>query len=222
MKLRIVQHNYARDAAVMAQMQQLLIEQCVDVALILEPMGYRTISVPNGYQVFSSHGRHGTPYAAVIAKSSLSPMKVHNTEEINGACVSLNWGGSDLFVAAVYCQWRGSMDPYVATMRIFIEFAAGRPLIMGLDANASSLLWHSKPLRGNSNRSWNRGLSLEEFIDTDNLTVLNRRSEHYTLIGRGRSRCSSDVDVTLANNAWTSTFQVHGDCRFLQQQATTI
>lgn len=208
-KLNCLQINCARDFAVMAQLQQILVERSIDVAILQEPMGYRRIQAPAGYRVFSTLGRHGTPYAAVIARETLCPMRVHDTNEENGACISLNVNGNDVFVASVYCQWRGDMAPYIATMRKFVAIAAGRPMLLGTDANASSQTWHSKPGRSNNNRLQIRGAELDLFISAENLAVLNRPSEHYTFIGRPmgrRRRKVSDVDVTLVNEAWTTRF----------------
>lgn len=206
--LNCLQINCARDFAVMTQLQQILVERRIDVAILQEPMGYQRIQAPSGYQVFSAIGRHGTPYAAIIAREALCPMRVQDPNEQNGVCISLNWCGTDIFLASVYCQWRGDMAPYIATMRNFIAIAAGRPLLLGIDANASSQTWHSKPGRANNNRLRIRGDVLNLFISAENLAVLNRPSELYTFIGRPgrRRRKVSDVDVTLANEAWSTKF----------------
>lgn len=202
----MVQLNCARDLAVMAQLNQLMLEERIDVALLTEPYGYRGITVPAQYNIFGCAQQHGTPYAAIAVRASLSPVPVHQPGEKNGVCVSINWCGKDIFVASVYCKWRGVMAPYTATMQSFIAIASGHPVLFGLDANATSQAWLSKPDRANNNRLANRGVELEQFICEQGLVVLNEQSPYYTFCGRGTRRRASDIDVTLANRSWENEF----------------
>lgn len=210
--LRLVQLNCAKKKAVMAEMGQLLLESNIDGVMLQEPNSIRTLQgLPSVYAGFVSastnRARSTHAYTAVAARASLQPMRLHSAEEKWGSCCSFHWCGVDIYVASVYCPWRGPIDEYVEVIERFRRIADGAPFIVGLDANASHMLWHSKSHGQRLSRErTERGATLASYIAGAGLHVLNRPSVHYTYAGLGARRAVSDIDVTLVNSRWSEMF----------------
>ena len=68
-----------------------------------------------------------------------------------------------------------------------------------MDANATSLMWHSKlSRRSGGYPSHYRGELLSEYFNTCGIIVLNESSVFHTLDG---PYGKSDIDITVANSA---------------------
>ena len=76
-----------------------------------------------------------------------------------------------------------------------VQGSSSVPLLVGLDASATLLVWHSKNSEAARDRDI-RGDILAEYIVESGLVVLNEDSEFFTFAGPVGS---SDIDVTLAN-----------------------
>lgn len=111
----------------------------------------------------------------------------------------------ELIVCSMYCKFRVALEQYMAYMEELVIVAVGGPLLIGMDANSSSRMWHSKVrqnARGLPNYG-NRAQPLEELLVRLDLCVLNEHSPWYTFCG---PRGQSDIDVTVGNKVLTTKF----------------
>lgn len=99
------------------------------------------------------------------------------TNDVVVACVSGEHG--ELFVASLYCAVDLPMEETLANIDRISEVVGNRPLLLGLDANAVSALWHSKA-SVRYRHTEERGELLEEFVLQRGYDVLNEWSEWFT------------------------------------------
>ena len=152
----------------------------------------RVIGLPAGMNEFNSE------WAAVVVDSKeMDVMCVEECTNEWGVCVRLDSKTGSMYVCSMYCKFNREIEPYLEYLERVIDCAKGRPLIVGMNANAVSPMWHSKNAEDKDERE-ERGNKLEQMISAKELIVLNEPSEYYTFSGPNGE---SDIDVTLGNAA---------------------
>lgn len=112
------------------------------------------------------------------------------------------WFGT-IFLVSLYCIFGGNIIEQVEYLRRVARHASGHRLILGLDANASSDLWHRHSVRRDQRAK--RGEILAELIGIEGWIVLNKPSGLFTC--NGPQGYNSNIDVTLRSSGW-------GTCQF--------
>lgn len=199
-KLKIVQLNISRAAAVSDQLFEYCQSGRVDVAIVQEP--YTNRGKLAGFDVapvrcFLSEGtrRAGGPEvldfgAAIIIFNPdlvVVPREVSSTENFVSLDLDCGEDGTVTLISGYfnYCVPTGI---HVARLETLLTHAGDRVLV-ALDANAFSKRWYSRIDDA-------RGEALCACVDANNLAIANVRSRLTTFHGpRGRT----NIDVTLAD-----------------------
>lgn len=206
--LKVLQTNCNRQKVVSVEVALYMAERHVDVALLQEQYVQNgtglVVGFPSGTRLFNNTVDNRT----AVAVNSTEVDAVHMTSMGPcGTCVHMKGPYGEIMVCSLYLSPRCNLAPHLAYLEQVTAAARGVPLLVGLDANATSQLWHSKVRRDARGRTRNdaRGRELEETITALGLIVLNERSERFTFCG---SNGSSDIDVTLANDVLLDRFDV--------------
>lgn len=192
---KFLQINCQSSYAVMCDVGQLLCERDCVVALLQEPYASngRVRGLPAAMRTFSDSRCHAT---VVVNDPTVECTLVNSTDW--GVCVNLSGRFGRVFFVSVYCKFGEPLEPYISYMDAVLLLASSDPVILGLDANASSPMWFSKMSRHTGYSSHTRGEMLAEWAVARDVQVVNEPSEWYTFDGpRGRS----DIDVTFVNAA---------------------
>ena len=201
MALNVLQFNCQRAYAVVCELGQAMCALDAAFALVQEP--YTTDGcirgLPGGMRVFTDLGGN----SAVIVRDSDIDCTVVSCSQW-GVCVLAEGRFGRMYLASIYCRFSDSLEPYLRYMDTVLLLANSIPLILGMDANASSPMWFSKVSgRTSCHRSRMRGEMLSEWMLTMSVGVLNEPSLLYTFDGPGGV---SDIDVTAANGAALTAF----------------
>lgn len=187
----------------MAEVGQLMRETGCKIALLQEPYtnnSSRVAGLPEEMRVFANPDAGA---AVVVDDRTLECVNLTNPGDL-GVSVRIEGVFGVIVATSVYCRFSQSIDAYLSYIDEVLLLDSSSPIIIGMDANATSPLWFSK-LSVHSHRyeSHNRGILLEEFLCTRELYVVNERSEHYTFDGPNGS---SDIDVTLGSRSFLRSF----------------
>ena len=197
MAAKIIQYNCQRAYGVMCELGQFMLEMDACIAIVQEPFlrNNRACGLPVGMKVFLS----GNGKAAVIVSgTSIDCMVLGDCTNDRGVCLWVKGAFGEMFVVSMYCQFGAPLEPYLQYIDGLLLRLGNRTLIIGMDANAVSSLWHSK-VGSQANRVvFDRGLLLEEVIEGNRLNVLNEPCECYTF---SSPMGQSDIDVTLASDS---------------------
>lgn len=199
--LRIVQLNCGRGMAAMLDLAQQMAESKYDVALLQEPCAYdgKILGLPAQCRIYNSADFLS---AIVVREPSIQVLHLpQHMGDIGVAAQLKGWFG-EIIVVSIYCRFSQPIEPYLDLISTMIAGGRNVPLMVAMDANASSSLWHSK---GGSLVSIGRGELLEDVIMGFDLMVLNKPSRHYSFSGPAGQ---SDVDVTLGNDALDRRFEL--------------
>lgn len=196
MDVKILQLNCQGSYAAMCDLGQAMCERGCRFALVQEP--YATNGCVRGLPAFMRVFPDLRANSAVIVNDVDVECRIVNVSE-QGVCVCVEGAFGKILLCSVYCKFGEELGPYMVYMDTVLLLGSSIPLVLGMDANATSPLWFSKMSRHSSGyRSHDRGSELCEWIMVNRLHVLNEPSEVYTFDGpNGRS----DIDVTAVNES---------------------
>ncbi|KAL7294952.1 hypothetical protein TKK_0011663 [Trichogramma kaykai] len=163
----------------------------VDVLLLQEPWFYQdTIcALPGPMRQFVSVGGRA---AVIVVGEDIEAVLVCRSKW--GVCVWLDAGCGGVYVASVYMQLRRAVRGALDYMTEILGICGTDKILIAIDANACSDLWHSKP-SGRTRDNVERAEELEDWICERAMEILNVPTEAYTFSG---GHGQSDIDLTLA------------------------
>lgn len=187
-----------------------MVEHRVQVAMLQEHHvvagSGRPTGFPQGMQVFSNErAGAGNKAAIIINAADIEAVIVTDLTSEWGTCVWTKGPYGEMYICSMYCKFRVELTQYMAYLEQVKQRAGRVPLLVGMDANARSRMWHSKVrlnCRGHETYG-NRAEDLEELLLRNNMQVVNEPSPWFTFCG---PRGQSDIDVTVANEALTTKF----------------
>ena len=201
MELRIIQLNCQRAYSVVCELGQAMRSTGAVFALVQEPYttGGFIRGLPGGMRVYTDSGGNS---AIIVDDRDVDCTVVSRSEW--GVCISAEGSFGRVLLSSIYCRFSCPLEPYLRYMDTVLLHASSIPLILGLDANASSPMWFSKMSRHSSGyQNCMRGRMLSEWMLTMSVGVLNTPSLLYTFDGPNGV---SDIDVTAANGAAMTAF----------------
>lgn len=194
--LRILQLNCQRARHVMHDLGELMMRESMDVGLIQEPWNVegRMSGIPAGMRRYESEGGKA---GVIVRNDEIECVCLSEFISVYGVCVWINGPCGSMFVVSVYCRpgepARGALE---FLDRVF-QRVGQEKVIVGMDANASSGMWMSKMIGNVSRDKRERACEIEQWIERNNVRVLNEPSEVFTFSG---PRGQSDIDITLSKN----------------------
>ena len=90
----------------------------------------------------------------------------------------------------MYLDIKEEINNKIAKVEEIIKFGARTGILIAMDSNARSQAWHDKQTN-------KRGRTLEEYLVSRDLNIMNEESEHTTYRTR---RGRSNIDLTITNN----------------------
>lgn len=196
MSVRILQLNCQSAYAVTAELGAWMSECGAEIALLQEPYSaYGHVrGIPASMRVFVN-GRANA--AIVINDRRLECLLVTEFTNEWGVCVWIKGTFGEMLLISMYCKFGEAIGPYLGYLDAALRKLSGKPVVLGMDANASSPLWFGGR-EGQTSRANARGEELCELFLANSMHVLNERSEFFTFDG---PMGVSNIDVTAVNGA---------------------
>lgn len=194
--LRIMQLNCGGAYLAMAELGHTMRSNNCKIALLQEPytVDNELRGLPSSMRVFVD-----SRAKAAIAIDDSNIQCVEQPIGNYGVCVRAEGSFGELMLISIYCSFSEPLDNYLQYMDRVLLLDSRIPTIYGIDANATSPLWFSKLTQQSLGyESYRRGETLEEWLITSPLFVVNEASDAYTFDGPNGV---SDIDVTLVNAA---------------------
>lgn len=131
-------------------------------------------------------------------------------------------GGIDLYAVSSYCQYNHDIATHLDRLSHIMDSMPGVPLLIGMDSNAHSPLWHCEyrqyAKRGPDTEY--RRSQIENFILSRDLAIHNVEGQPPTFSGPNGS---SNIDLTLSTRGVTvSEWRVHCSASLSDHQLITF
>ena len=172
-------------------LMELIEKEGIDVAFIQEPyiVYNRVAGIPNRYRVFtSSVGKCRT--ATVVTNNHIDALLVQEATDKDTVAVELILDNLKFYTANMYMDITENIDTGIQKISHALQLVNRSSILITMDSNSRSRTWYDKLTN-------ERVKTLEEFIISNQLIILNEESEMKTFQG---SRGSSNIDLTLSNH----------------------
>ena len=149
-------------------------EKTLDVLCLQEPYCYkgkvRGYNSPNLVKIEPQDGAYSR-VAAVVNKENVETLLNVGNQNEHILCFKVISGESAYIIINVYCQYSAPLEGFLDKVETLINSFPSEKLLITMDANAKSELWHSEVTD-------DKGMLLEEFVLENSLMVLNRPNTH--------------------------------------------
>ncbi|CAK1553927.1 unnamed protein product, partial [Leptosia nina] len=134
----------------------------------------------------------------VLRRTAILRMNHLTTSHCSVAQVELRTGL--VYLVSAYFQYSDDIQPHIRHLERVLEALKGEPVIIAVDTNTHSSLWHSREeqLRGRGRTAEERREALEAFILAKGLTVNNLEGEPETFCSPNGA---SNIDATLSTRS---------------------
>lgn len=190
--IKCYQINLQHSRTAMDNLMELIEKEGIDVAFIQEPyiVYNRMVGIPNRYRVFtSSVGKRRT--ATVVTNNHIDALLVQEATDKDSVVVELIiLDNLKFYTVNMYMDITENIDNGIQKISHTLQLANRSSILITMDSNSRSRTWYDKLTN-------KRGKTLEEFIISNQLIILNKGSEMKTF---QRSRGSSNIDLTISNH----------------------
>ena len=189
--ITIMQINAGRGFITTAEVRNCADKSRIDVVAIQEPYNLRgNIANFGGRARTITGGKPGdNAWAAIIVfNPNLTIMKLDHLSDEHLVCAQIDNGLTDLYIVSGYFQFSDPIELYITKTSNIIRALKGKKIILCLDANSKSPMWHSDTLDEN-------GEKMEDFIQDMELMALNEPGNPSTF---ATTRGKSNIDITLS------------------------
>ena len=163
----------------------------VDITCIQEPytLQHRVIGVPKQYNTLTA-GKARSRAAIIVTNNRIDAMLITQLSDADAVTVEITRGDLKIIIASMYFDRGNPLGPDLAKIEAILQHAKGLGVIISMDSNAKSTLWHDT-------LSNSTGNELIEFITSSQLHILNEESSNTTFCNRIGN---SNIDLTLSNS----------------------
>lgn len=201
--IRIAQINAQNSRLVADELRKVLEEKRIDAIAIQEPynregeitgLGIST-KIVSDLKRFSKTVKYTNVKSAIaVTNREIEVLKLTHLCNTHFTCVELAHTTAKCYLVSTYMQFSEPITRYLQHLDRILQALQGKELILCLDANATSALWHGRQLT-QSRPTDQRGEDLEEFIHQHRLIVINKPDNPPTF---DNIHGHSNIDVTLA------------------------
>jgi hypothetical protein len=190
-QIKCMQINLQHSRNATYNLTQIIINKNIDIAFLQEP--YTNLNnvagFPKSFKILS-HGNGRKRSAIIVNNNNIDAIKINQVSDEDGIVMEFSYKNLQFYGASMYFDIEIEIERDIGKVEQIKELAKGKGLILAIDSNARSKLWHDI----NTNQ---RGKTLEEFLITSDLHLMNEAKSIPTFeIIRG---CSW-IDLTLCNN----------------------
>lgn len=203
--IKIAQINAQNSRLALQEIRTTLKDHSIDAIAIQEPYNWRrevsglgiTTRVIADAKPFTNRTEcNGIKSAIAVPNPNIRTLKLKHICNTHFACAEIATTTIRLYLVSAYMQFSEPISHFIRHLETIIDTLKGQDIIMCIDANATSALWHNlKPAHGRSTER--RGDELEDFIAQHRLVVLNRTGNAPTF---DNIHGQSNIDVTIATS----------------------
>lgn len=187
-KIKCIQVNLKHAKAATANLMKIAEEERTDIICIQEPYTFQSklAGIPKSYKTFTS--TEGRSRAAVVATNNLIDVTlIQQLSDVDTVVVEIIKGNLKIILVCMYFDRERLIEQDLAKIDAALRHAKGTGVLIAIDSNARSTLWHDTLTNI-------RGRILEEFIASNQLSIMNEDSCHTTFRNH---MGTSNIDLTL-------------------------
>jgi hypothetical protein len=134
--------------------------------------------------------------AIIIANDNIDAVLIKQLSDRDNVVLEPRYRSINIFAANMYLAITEEIDKKPVKVDDILQYSKWSGILIAMDSNSRSTVWHD-------NQTNARGKTLEEYLISRDLNIMNEESELTTFQSR---RGSSNVDLTIVNNRLLKNF----------------
>ena len=189
--IKCLQLNLQHTQTATLNLAQIILQKNLGVAFVQEPYtAFNNVAgFPKSFRIFA-HGNGRKRSAVIVNNNFIDAIAIKQVSNEDAILIEFSYEGLTFYGASLYFPIDRDIAGDFETVEEIIQLTKGKGLILSIDSNSRSTLWHDTSMN-------QRGKSLEEFIITSNLLIMNEPSDIPTF---ETTRERSWINLTLSNN----------------------
>lgn len=186
-KLKFGQLNLQNSRIATSEARTLFVNLGISVLLVQEPYTHANRIKGFGLQYTTVTGPgQNRPQSGIIFSPNLSIQALPQYGNSHFTTCQISMKNDSIYLVSAYFQFGHGIVPYIEKLRSIVVALSGRKILIAVDANARSALWHNDETN-------ERGMALEDLLLDQNLFVLNQANQPPT------HQAGGNIDVTLVS-----------------------
>ena len=190
-EIKCIQINLRHSRAAMSNLMHTIIQQDIDLVFAQEPylIDNKVAGVSRNYRIFTN-GDHRIRAAIIVTNQHIDAMQINQISNEDAVVLEIIHDNLKAYAGSMYFDIERDINVDLMKLDNFLTYARGKGIIIGMDSNSRSKVWHDVITNA-------RGKLVEEYLASNNLYVINEESENTTF---ENNRGKSNVDLTITNN----------------------
>jgi exonuclease III len=166
-------------------------EENIDILCIQEPytIQNKIAGLSKKYKIFTS-GEGRNRAAIVVTNKQVETLLIKQLSDEDTVVLEVLIDNVKIILASIYFHISRQIETDLLKIEAIILHATGAGVLVAIDSNSRSTSWHDTL----TNR---RGRTLEEFLMSKRLHILNEQSDYTTVRSR---RGTSNIDTTVISS----------------------
>jgi len=169
---------------------KLTAEQGTDILLLQKPytIQNKIVGIPKRHKIFT-HEVSRPRAAIVVTNNQIDTMLIKQLSDSDTTVLEVTMDNVKIVLGSTYLDINQHLGDNLLKIDAIIQHARGEGIILAMDNNSRSTIWHDKQTNAT-------GRILEEFLTSNQLHTLNEDSDNTTF---SNTRGSSNIDITIVN-----------------------
>jgi hypothetical protein len=202
--IRCMQINLQHSRVATDNLMNLIQQNRTDVVFIQEPyiLQNKTAGITRTHMTYISN-EDKSKAAIIVANDNIDAVLKQLCDRDN-AVLEMRYNSTRIFAVSMYFDITEEIYRKTAKIDEILQYSKCSGILIVMDSNSRSTLWYD-------NQTNPRGKTLEEYLISKDLNIMNEESELTTFQSR---RGSSDIDLMIVNNRLLKNFndwEISGD-----------
>jgi hypothetical protein len=172
-------------------LMNLIQQDHIDIVFVQKPylIQNKTAGITRTHRTYISD-EDKSRAAIIIANDSIDAVLIKQLCDRDKVVLELRYKSTGIFAASMYLDITEEIDEKTAKVDEILQYNNGSGIIIAMDSNSRSTGWYDNITNA-------RGKTLEEYLISGDLHIMNEESERTTFQSR---RGRSNIDLMIVNN----------------------
>jgi ribonuclease HI len=191
-QIRCMQINLQHSRTATDNLMKLIQQDFTDIVLVQEPyiIQNKLAGITRTHRTYITNEDRSRA-TIILANEDIDAIIIKQLCDRDTIAAEVSYKSMRILAASMYFDITEDIKSKIAKIEEILKFGEGKDLIMAVDSNSRSQVWHDKQTNA-------RGRILGEYLSSRDLNIMNEESELTTFQStRGRS----NIDITITNNS---------------------
>jgi len=150
----------------------LIRQDLTDIVLVQEPyqIQNKTAGITRSYRTYINN-EDKSRASIIIANDNIDALLIKQLSDRNTIVIEVRYKSTRIIAASMYLDIKEEINNKIAKIEEILKFGIGTGILIPMDSNSRLQAWHDKQTN-------KRGTTLEEYLTSRDLNIMNEESDH--------------------------------------------